>query len=234
MNIHNELINGCGYVILPIENMNIFNKLRETFLDKMENSNDSKKNIDQLRKKMAKMSNSEVNKSMVNLLSFANASEMMIKSCKGLVETLCGKDLFIQRRANTIFNLPGKDQRRQWPHYEMMSGISPFTYVIWAPFHNLENNGGVYYIHQKQSLEIMKKEHLAGLVNGPTILNIMKDQEPVKLNFGEVVVFNPFILHGNITFDSEFARIACSVRFQSSKKPLLQKNSDFFKYYKLN
>ena len=48
MNIHNELINGCGYVILPIENMNIFNKLRETFLDKMENSNDSKKNIDQL------------------------------------------------------------------------------------------------------------------------------------------------------------------------------------------
>ena len=42
------------------------------------------------------------------------------------------------------------------------------------------------------------------------------------------------ITDGNINFDSGFARIACSVRFQSSKKPLLQKNSDFLKYYKLN
>ena len=115
-----------------------------------------------------------------------------------------------------------------------MSGISPFIYVLWAPFHDLEDNGGVFYFNQKKSLEIMKKEHSEGLVNGPTILNMMFDQKPEYLKFGEVIVFNPFILHGNINFDSGFARIACSVRFQSSKKPLLQKNSDFLKYYKLN
>ena len=234
MNLQNELINGCGFAIMPIENMKIFNQLRDNFLNKMGNLNELEKNIDGLRKKTAKMTNSEINKSMINLLSFNDASEIMIKSCQGLVEDLCGKDLFIQRRANTIFNLPGKDQRRQWPHYEMMSGISPFMYVIWAPFHDLDDNGGVYYIKQKQSLEIMKKEHSSGLVNGPTILNMMDDQKPTKLKFGEVIIFNPFILHGNITFDSEFARVACSVRFQSSKKPLLQKNSDFLKYYKLN
>lgn len=234
MNLYNELTNGCGYAVMPIENMSVFNQLRDTFLDKMGISDGTEKNIDILRKKTAKMTNSEINKSMINLLSFNDASEIMIKSCKGIVEKLCGKELFIQRRANTIFNLPGKDQRRQWPHYEMMSGISPFMYVIWAPFHDLDDNGGVYYIKQKQSLEIMKKEHSSGLVNGPTILNMMDDQKPTKLKFGEVIIFNPFILHGNITFDSEFARVACSVRFQSSKKPLLQKNSDFLKYYKLN
>lgn len=234
MNLYNELINGCGYAIMPIENMNVFCQLRNIFLEKMGNFKETEKNIDTFRKKTAKMSNSEINKSMINLLSFNNASEIMIESCKGMVETLCGKNLFIQRRANTIFNLPGKDQRRQWPHYEMMSGISPFMYVMWAPFHDLDDNGGVYYIKQKQSLEIMKKEHSSGLVNGPTILNMMVDQKPTKLKFGEAIVFNPFILHGNITFDSEFARVACSVRFQSSKKPLLQKNTDFLKYYKLN
>ena len=232
--LHNELTNGRGYAVLPIKNMNIFKKLRDSFLEKMEGFNEKEKNIDLLRKKMVNMSKAEINKSMVNLLSFMDASEMMVNSCRDLVETLSGKELFIQRRANTIFNLPGKNQRRQWPHYELMSGISPFNYVLWAPFHDLEDNGGVFYINQKKSLEIIKKEHSEGLVNGPTILNMMYDQKPEYLKFGEVIVFNPFILHGNINFDSGFARIACSVRFQSSKKPLLQKNSDFLKYYKLN
>ena len=208
MNILNELVNGRGYAVLPISDMPTFNKLRDIFIEKI--------NID-------------------NLLSFSTeASEMMIKSCEDIVEELSGKEVFIQRRANTIFNLPGEDQRRQWPHYELMSGISPFTFVLWAPFHDLDDDGGVFYIDQSRSLEIIKKEHSLGLVNGPTILEMFYDQKPTQLKYGEVIVFNPFILHGNVDFDSNLARIACSVRFQSINKPLLQRNTDFLKYYKLN
>ena len=54
-----------------------------------------------------------------------------------------------------------------------MSGISPFTFVIWAPFHDLDDDGGVYYVPQEKSLETIKIEHQQGLVNGPTILNKM-------------------------------------------------------------
>ena len=183
---------------------------------------------------MAQLSKAEINKSMINLLSFDDASEYMIKSCSNIVHELSGKEILIQRRAATIFNVPGKDERRQWPHYELMSGISPFTFVLWAPFHDLNDNGGVYYIKQENSYSIIQNEEKQGLVNGPTVLNMMSNQEPLKLKYGEVVVFNPFILHGNIEFESELARIACSVRFQNKNKPLMQKNSDFFKLYKLN
>ena len=123
---------------------------------------------------------------------------------------------------------------RDRPHYELMSGISPFTYVIWAPLHDLEENSGVYYFNQKESLEIMKKEQDMGIVNGPKVLNMMSDQKPEPLNFGQAIVFNPFVLHGNIVFNSKFARVAYNLRFQSSNKPLLQKNSDYLKYYRLN
>ncbi len=114
-----------------------------------------------------------------------------------------------------------------------MSGISPFTYVIWAPLHDLEDKSGVYYINQKESLKIMKKEQIAGLVNGPTVLSMMQNQKPIPLKFGQAIIFNPFIIHGNVTFNSKFARIASGVRFQSYNKPLLQKNSDYLKYYQL-
>ena len=226
-------MHGQGYAVIPIENMKAFIKLRDSFIERINISNGSEKNIDFVRKAMAKMSKAEINRSMIDLLKFTNLSEMIINSCPKLVESLCGKELFIQRRATIIMNVPGEGQAKQWPHYELMSGISPFTYVIWAPLHDLEDKSGAYYIDRKESLEIMKKEQAAGLVNGPTVLNMMQNQKPTPLKFGQAIIFNPFVLHGNVTFNSKFARIASGVRFQSYNKPLLQKNSDYLKYYQL-
>ena len=233
MDLYKELVNGSGCAVCPIENMQLFKKVRASFVDKMNISSKSEKNVNVVRKAMAKMSKAEINRSMINLLTFTNLSDMMINSCPSLVESLCGKELFIQRRAHTIINVPGTEHSKQWTHYEMMSGISPFTFVLWAPLHDLEDDGGAYHIDQKTSLEVMKKEQESGLVNGPTVFNMMENQKPARLKFGQVIVFNPFVLHGNVPFNSEFARVACNVRFQSYKKPLLQKNSDYLKYYRL-
>ncbi len=233
MNLKEKLVNGPGFAVFSIENMKVFKKLRDSFIKRINISNGSEKNINSVRKIMAKMSKAEINRSMINLLTFTNLSEMIINSCPNLIEKLCGKELFIQRRAHTIINVPGEGQAKQWTHYELMSGISPYTYVIWAPLHDLDDQGGVYYIKQDESLKVMKKEQRDGLVNGPTVLNMMQNQKPTRLKFGQAIIFNPFILHGNIAFKSNFARIACNVRFQSYRKPLLQKNSDYLKYYKL-
>jgi len=62
--------------------------------------------------------------------------------------------------------------------------VSPFTYVIWAPLHDLDVNSGVYYVNQKESLEIMKEEQDSGLVNGPTVLNMIENKKPETLNLG--------------------------------------------------
>ena len=226
-------MHGQGYAVIPVENMETFIKLRDSFVERINISNGSEKNIDLVRKAMAKMSKAEINKSMIDILKFTNLSEMIVNSFPKLIESLCGKELFIQRRATIIMNVPGEGQAKQWPHYELMSGISPFTYVIWAPLHDLEDQSGAYYINRKESLEIMKKEQSTGLVNGPTVLNMMLNQKPTPLKFGQAIIFNPFIIHGNVTFSSKFARIASGVRFQSCNKPLLQKNSEYLKYYQL-
>jgi sporadic carbohydrate cluster 2OG-Fe(II) oxygenase len=234
MDIYKELTQGRGYSVIEIEDKSLLNELKDSFIKNINLSNNLKNDMDFVRKKVAKMSKAEVNQCMLDLLKFNNLSETIINSCPKLVELLCGKELFIQRRATIVMNVPGEGQAKQWPHYELMSGISPFSFIIWTPLHDLEENSGVYYIDQKRSLEIMKKEQEKGTVNGPMVLDMMADQKPKKLNFGQAIVFNPFVLHGNITFNSEFARIACTARFQSSEKPLLQKNSDYLKFYKLN
>ena len=234
MDIYKELTHGRGYSVIEIEDKSLLNKLKDSFIKNINISNNLKNDMNFARKKIAKMSKAEVNQCMIDLSKFNNLSETIINSCPKLVESLCGKELFIQRRATIVMNVPGEGQAKQWPHYELMSGISPFSFIIWAPLHDLEENSGVYYFNQKRSLEIMKKEQEKGIVNGPLVLDMMSNKKPEKLNFGQAIVFNPFVLHGNITFNSEFARIACTARFQSSNKPLLQKNSDYLKFYRLN
>ena len=234
MKLYNELVNGYGYSVFSIKNMHILENLRKEFVDRIFNSNNSNKNISDVRRLFAQMSKAEINKSMVSLLSFTNLSEMMIDACSDIVEELCGKELFIQRRAHTIINVPGEGQAKQWTHYELMSGISPYTYVIWTPLHDLDDNGGVYYIYLDRSSQIMKEEEKTGVVNGKRVLNLMEHQKPTKLKFGEAIIFNPFVLHGNFSFESNFSRVSCNVRFQSINKPLLQKNTDYLKYFKLS
>ena len=231
--INKEINEGLGYAICSVEKPELFEKLRDSFVDSIKIKSSSKKNINTVRKEIAKMSKAEINRSMIDFLSFnKNLSEMMVNSFPELIKKLCGKELFIQRRAHTTINAPGDDQAKQVAHYEMISGVSPFTYILWAPLHDLDDDGGAYHIDLKTSLEIMKKEEAKGLVSGPDVLNFMNNKKPPRLKFGQAIIFNPFVIHGNIPFNSEFARIACNVRFQSFNKPLLQKNTDYLKYYK--
>ena len=232
--LYDELVTGKGYQIIQIENMQVLDELRKSFVEKINLYLKVDNNIQSIRKKLASLSKAEINKAMIKLLSFTNLSEMMIKTCPAAIQSLCGNNLFIQRRAHTTINLPGKGQVKQWAHYELMSGISPFSFVMWAPLHDLEDEGGVYYIDQKSSSKIMIDEEKDGLENGPKVLGLMTDQVPAKMKYGEAILFNPFVLHGNIEFQSDLARIACNVRFQSHKKPLLQKNSDYLKFFSFN
>lgn len=234
MDLYKEINEKKGYAICNVENLKLFKRLRESFIKKINLPGVNKKNIENVRKSLAKMSKAEINKSMIGFLTFnKNLSEMMINSFPSLVSKLCGKELFIQRRAHTTVNAPGDHQAKQVAHYEMISGISPFTYILWAPLHDLEDDGGAYHIELKKSLNVMKKEEAKGLVSGPDVLNFMGIKKPPRLKFGQAIIFNPFVIHGNISFSSKLARIACNVRFQSSKMPLLQKNTDYLKYYKL-
>ena len=229
-----EELEKKGYAVCEVEDLNLFKKLTDSFVKNINIPGINKKNIREVRRSLAKMSKAEINKSMINFLTFnKNLSEMMINSFPNLIENLCGKELFIQRRAHTTINAPGDDQAKQVAHYEMISGISPFAYILWAPLHDLEDDGGAYHIELKKSIDLMKKEEADGLVSGPEVLNFMENKKPPRLKFGQAIIFNPFVIHGNIPFNSEFARIACNVRFQSFKKPLLQKNTEYLKYYKL-
>ena len=64
MNLQEQIINGKGYAILPIEDLKNFNKLRDLFIDKIQ-SFTSERKLEKLRLVMASMTKSEINELMV-------------------------------------------------------------------------------------------------------------------------------------------------------------------------
>ena len=66
MDLYEELVHGSGYAVCPIEDMPLFKKLRDSFVEKMDISTESEKNINVVRKAVAKMSKAEINRSMIN------------------------------------------------------------------------------------------------------------------------------------------------------------------------
>ena len=89
-----------GYALCEVENMVLFSNLRNSFVKNTILHGTKDKNIFEARKALAKMSKSEINKATINFItSNKGLSEMMINSFPTLIEELCGKELFIQRRA---------------------------------------------------------------------------------------------------------------------------------------
>ena len=68
MDIKKELTSGKGYAVVNIENMNLLNELQNSFIEKINIPNKIKKDINFVRKEVAKMSKDEVNQCMIDLL----------------------------------------------------------------------------------------------------------------------------------------------------------------------
>lgn len=226
-----DLTQGPGYIVTQVDDIAAFSKIADGLIARANETLDKTvSDLEELRDISTTLDNKTVNKLMVRLLNFPSAARLMLDAHRATIRTLCEGAVFLQRRANIIFNIPGEGKRHQWPHYEIMSGISPFNFVLWAPLHDLDDAGGMFYLGNQESKSYLDAEIDRGLVNSPWMFERVSHHLPIKMKFGEVLIFNPFIIHGNSQFQSNRARIACSVRIQPSNLPLMQRTLDFYEY----
>ena len=159
-----------GYLIYQIERVDLLKKLRDSFINNLKIAPKYKRNINSVRLSMAKMSSAEINRAMINFLTFnKNLSELMVKSCPKLIQKLCGKKLFIQRRAHTTINVPGnkfsyhdakavcKSMDAEMATYEQLREAQR-TGASWCSYGWSKDQLGLYPTSQSDFLKLQKKE----------------------------------------------------------------------------
>ena len=127
----------------------------------------------------------------------------------------------MQKKINISFQLP-KDANSNLPmHSDVLGDESPFEVVVWIPLVNvMANSSSMFILTPKNNRKIINEIITS---KNSSIEEIYKKNRKIfkflNVNFGEVLVFSPILLHGNVINKSKISRISLNCRFKSLLSP---------------
>lgn len=149
---------------------------------------------------------------------FANNYYLAAK--EGL-DLLVGNEIAMQKKLNVTIQMPNDKNSKLPMHSDIYAGESPFEVVVWIPLMNVENSSHAMFITNPKNNRDINSEVTYG--NNKTINKIYKKYKKkfkfIKINFGQVLIFSPIILHGNIVNKTNTTRVALNCRFKSLLSP---------------
>jgi sporadic carbohydrate cluster 2OG-Fe(II) oxygenase len=149
---------------------------------------------------------------------------------RDLIYILSGNELMMQKNINLSIQLP-KDLSSLLPiHSDVWSGDSPFEINLWLPLVNCYSTKSMYILEQKYNknfLEYMKKNNLS---SSEEIFKVLKNKVKwLKINYGEFLIFNQSLPHGNVVNLEKETRWSMNCRFKSFFSPYGDKKiGEFF------
>ena len=141
-----------------------------------------------------------------------------------------GNELSMQMRINLSIQLPGDDSSLLPVHADVWSGDSPFEVVVWLPLVDCYRSKSMYLLPPGPSQELQKNFHqFAGKSSEDIYKKIEKDVQWMDVNYGEFLIFNQNLPHGNRINKERKTRWSLNCRFKSVFSPYADKKlGEFF------
>ena len=149
---------------------------------------------------------------------------------RDFVYILAGNELMMQKNINLSIQFP-RDPGSLLPiHSDVWSGDSSFEINLWLPLVNCYRTKSMYILeqkHNKKFLEFMKKNNLS---SSEEIFKVLKNKVKwIKINYGELLIFNQSLPHGNVVNLEKETRWSMNCRFKSFFSPYGDKKiGEFF------
>ena len=149
---------------------------------------------------------------------------------KPYLDILVGNELAMQLRVNLSIQMPGDESSLLPIHADTWSGDSPYEVVVWVPLVDCYDTKSMYFLPPKiaKSLSNNYKVHAQG--NSDQLFRTIRDDvEWMKVDYGEVLVFNQIYPHGNVVNEEDETRWSMNCRFKSLFSPYKDKKiGEFF------
>ena len=223
--------NKNGYLIKKTNNDNSLNYLQKKIFFLLSKS----------EKKLAKLKNKNITSIFQNLHKYIDKkklNEIRVSAIEGLnkdtkfsksyyhsaqemLDGLVGNEIAMQKKINLSIQTPN-DQKSMLPmHSDIYAGESPFEVVVWIPLMNVKKSSHSMFITNPKFNPIINKEVTES--NKKTIIEIYNKHKKkfkfLSINYGEVLIFSPVLLHGNIVNRTKETRISLNCRFKSLLSP---------------
>lgn len=191
-----------GYIVRPTENTPALEYLKqaigphEPWGEELEQLNDLKLEV------MARLNNDPA----ARFAYYSLAAEMLY--------TLVGNELSMQKKFNLNVQVPNDSKNLLPIHADTWTGDSPFQVVLWVPLVDC---------YRTKALWILPPEHAKDFRLKGSSEEMFKRIEPhvkyIEIKYGEVLIFNSTLPHGNRLNQEDSTRWSLNCRFKSVFSP---------------
>ena len=234
--ISNEYLTQ-GYIIRPVADFEALEWIRNQFISLIAEAfkidpNDKPEDI--LNQIHQKLSASELNTFRLKIIHGLNAikefRQMYFNIARPYLENLVGNELAMQLRVNLSIQFPGDDSSLLPVHADTWSGDSPFETVVWIPLVDCYRTKAMYILSPINSKELSQQFiKLSGKNSNDLYRSIEDKVEWLEVRYGEVLIFDQALPHGNITNKESETRWSMNCRFKGVFTPYGDKKiGEFF------
>lgn len=224
-----------GYIIHKLDDMSELDFL-QNFLVKTSSDFLSKEIINNshwLNNIHEFISPKQLNSFRLNLIQAINNEkrfrEKYYRASKKCLDIIVGNELAMQKRVNLSIQLPNDDSSLLPVHADTWSGDSPYEAVVWIPLVDCFRTKTMYILPPHKALDLHK--NFGKMVNSQNnIFDLIKnDVVWLEINYGEILIFNQSLPHGNVVNDENETRWSMNCRFKGIFTPYYDKKlGEFF------
>lgn len=178
-----------------------------------------KKNINNFRLKIFK-----------NLNNIKNIRFHYFKVSSPFIEMISGNELVMQKNLNLSIQMPKDDESILDIHADTWSGDSAYETVAWIPLVDCRDTKSMFILPANKYENFLKITEGKKIKNSKKLFNLLKkDFEWIKIKFGQVLLFNQTLPHGNVLNKTDETRFSMNCRFKSIFSPYGDKKiGEFF------
>ena len=226
-----------GYIIKDIINKPIIKKIENYFTIfiykelKIKKKFKSQYILNNIHKFLDKV---DLNSFRLKLINHINDStefkKLYYSIAQPYLDILIGNELVMQNRVNLSLQIPYDESSLLPVHSDVWSGDSPFETVVWLPLVNCYKTKAMYILPPKKmnkvkKIFLKKKKESAEKI----FKSIKKSVTWLNVDYGQVLLFNQCLPHGNRINKEKETRWSLNCRFKGIFTPYKDKKiGEFF------
>ncbi|MDA9696722.1 2OG-Fe(II) oxygenase [Candidatus Pelagibacter sp.] len=225
-----------GFLIFNIKNTKKLDYIRREVVNNLKKNTQSKlifKNESDFLNNVHKiLPNKKINQVRLNLFNKLNSNKNFRPYYYGLVkeylDKIVGNELAMQRKINLSVQLPNDSSSLLPIHSDTWSGDSPFETVVWLPLVDC-NKTKTMYILPPNKMNLVNSLIKKKITTDKLFSKIKKHVIWIKIKYGQVLIFNQNLPHGNVVNKEKETRFSFNCRFKSIFAPYGDKKiGEFF------
>ena len=166
----------------------------------------------------------DLNQFRLDAIEKINADEFLrplyFSLARPILESLVGNELAMQLRVNLSIQLPQDDKALLPVHADVWSGNSPFEVVVWLPLVDCFGTKTMFLLPPAPTQELHRRFNEYKEKSSEDLYQDIKSElKWIKISYGQVLLFNQNLPHGNRVNQECETRWSMNCRFKTVFSP---------------